>query len=147
MAFDLAVRGGTLADGSVADLGIAGGIIVQIGGEVQAAAEVDARGKLVLPGGVDAHVHLSNPPRESAGPSWVDDFTSGSAAALAGGIRVPRAPVEQARPGRVRRGSRAGACRHTSRLGRCTCTSIPQCLTGPNPGVTSASRRCARRLT
>jgi len=31
-------------------------------------------------------VHLSNPPREGAGPAWVDDFTSGSAAALAGGI-------------------------------------------------------------
>jgi dihydropyrimidinase len=86
MAFDLVVRGGTFVDGSVADLGIAGGIIAQIGGDIQAAAEVDARGKLVLPGGVDAHVHLSNPPRESAGPSWVDDFTSGSAAALAGGI-------------------------------------------------------------
>jgi dihydropyrimidinase len=86
MAFDLVVRGGRLVDGSVADLGIAGGVIAQIGGDVQAAAEVDARGKLVLPGGVDAHVHLSNPPRELAGPSWVDDFTSGSAAALAGGI-------------------------------------------------------------
>ena len=86
MAFDLAVRGGTLVDGTVADLGIAGGIIAQIGGEVQADVELDAHGKLVLPGGVDAHVHLSNPPRESVGPTWVDDFASGSAAALAGGI-------------------------------------------------------------
>jgi dihydropyrimidinase len=86
MAFDLAVRGGTLVDGTVADLGIAGGTIAQIGGEVQADVEVDAQGKLVLPGGVDAHVHLSNPPRDSVGPTWVDDFASGSAAALAGGI-------------------------------------------------------------
>jgi len=30
----------------------------------------------VLPGGVDAHVHLSSPPREGSGPAWVDDFTS-----------------------------------------------------------------------
>jgi dihydropyrimidinase len=85
---DLAVRGGTLADGTLADIGIAGERVAQIGGEFEANAEIDARGKLVLPGGVDAHVHLSNPPNEGStqGPAWVDDFTSGSAAALAGGI-------------------------------------------------------------
>jgi len=83
---DLVIRGGTLVDGAVADIGVAGEQIVQIGGEMHAPTEVDARGKLVLPGGVDAHVHLSNPPIERSGPAWVDDFTSGSAAALAGGI-------------------------------------------------------------
>jgi dihydropyrimidinase len=83
---DLVIRGGTLFDGSVADLGISGSRIVQIGGEMSAASEIDARGKLLLPGGVDAHVHLSSPPVERQGPAWVDDFTSGSAAALAGGI-------------------------------------------------------------
>jgi hypothetical protein len=40
---------------------------------------------LLLPGGIDAHVHLSTPPGPREGPRWVDDFTSGSAA-LAGGI-------------------------------------------------------------
>jgi dihydropyrimidinase len=83
---DLVIRGGALADGSIADVGIAGEVIVQIGGEMHAANEIDARGKLVRPGGVDAHVHLSSPPIERTGPAWVDDFTSGSAAALAGGI-------------------------------------------------------------
>jgi dihydropyrimidinase len=83
---DVAIRGGSLMDRAVADIGIAGERIAQIGGEFEAAVELDARGMLVLPGGVDAHVHLSNPPREGAGPAWVDDFTSGSAAALAGGI-------------------------------------------------------------
>jgi len=83
---DLAVRGGRLPEGTVADIAIAGERIVQIGGEFQAAADIDAGGMLVLPGGVDAHVHLSTPPGEGAGPVWVDDFTSGSAAALAGGI-------------------------------------------------------------
>jgi dihydropyrimidinase len=48
--------------------------------------ELDATGKLLLPGGIDAHVHLSTPPGPREGPRWVDDFTSGSAAALAGGI-------------------------------------------------------------
>jgi len=76
-----------LVDGSVADVGIAGERIVQIGGEMQAVLVIDAAGKLLLPGGVDAHVHLSSPPDEArVGPRWVDDFTSGSAAALAGGI-------------------------------------------------------------
>jgi dihydropyrimidinase len=83
---DLVIRGGSLASGAIADLGIASGRIVQVGGEMSAPSEIDASGKLVLPGGVDAHVHLSSPPGERSGPAWVDDFTSGSAAALAGGI-------------------------------------------------------------
>ena len=83
---DLAIRGGSLIDGAVADIGIGGERIVQIGGDFEAVVDIDARGKLVLPGGVDAHVHLSNPPREDSRPAWVDDFTSGSAAALAGGV-------------------------------------------------------------
>jgi dihydropyrimidinase len=86
---DLAIRGGQIITASatvMADIGIAAGTVVQIGGDFQAAREIDARGKLLLPGGVDAHVHLSRAPGASAEPAWVDDFTSGSAAALAGGI-------------------------------------------------------------
>ena len=40
--------------------------------------EIDARGRLILPGGIDPHVHL--------GGARADDYASGSAAALAGGI-------------------------------------------------------------
>jgi dihydropyrimidinase len=87
---DLAIRGGqvvTAGQIARADVGIAGGRIAQIGGEFEAAQEIDATGKLVLPGVVDAHVHVSIPPgRVGASPNWVDDFTSGSAAALAGGV-------------------------------------------------------------
>jgi len=43
---------------------------------------VDGRGKLLVPGGVDPHVHFSLP---VAGTVTVDDFASGSLAALAGG--------------------------------------------------------------
>jgi dihydropyrimidinase len=39
---------------------------------------IDATGKLVIPGGIDPHTHLQ--------PAFVDDLTSGSRAALAGGI-------------------------------------------------------------
>ena len=87
---DVVIRNGEIvtAAGSEgnADIGITGGIIVQIGGAIEGRQELDAASKLVLPGGVDAHVHLSFPGEENATPGWVDDFASGSAAALAGGI-------------------------------------------------------------
>ena len=85
--FDLVVRGGlvvTAASESVTDIGVVDGRIVQIGGPMSGAREIDATGKLVLPGGVDMHVHLS--PVEMGGESvpWADDFVSGSHAAAAG---------------------------------------------------------------
>jgi dihydropyrimidinase len=89
MVLDLVIRGGTIVtagETAHADLGIVEGRIAQIGGAMSAERELDAAGKLVLPGGVDAHVHLTLPPGQDSGPRWVDDFTSGSAAALAGGI-------------------------------------------------------------
>src|SRR6266513_4812301 len=48
-----------------------------------AAEVVDAAGKLVLPGGIDSHVHLAQP----SGPGIVmaDDFDSGTRAAAFGG--------------------------------------------------------------
>jgi len=84
---DLVVRGGTVvtAGGSgECEVGITGGRISQIGGSPRGKAEIDASGALVLPGGLDMHVHLSPP--EPGRPVWVDDFSSGSAAAIAGGV-------------------------------------------------------------
>ena len=40
----------------------------------------------MLPGGVDPHVHLHIEGLDPGEPGWVDDYTSGSQAALAGGI-------------------------------------------------------------
>jgi dihydropyrimidinase len=89
-ALDLAIRGGrivTSGGSSEADLGIRGGKVVQIGGELpQAAREIDATGLLVLPGGIDMHVHLSPADLGDGPPMWVDDFASGSRAAAAGGV-------------------------------------------------------------
>ena len=46
--------------------------------------EIDASSALVLPGGLDMHVHLSSSePPEPGVPAWVDDFGSGSRAAIA----------------------------------------------------------------
>jgi dihydropyrimidinase len=87
---ELVIRNGEIVTeaGSMvrADIGISGGVIVQIGGTLTGRQELDATGKLILPGGIDAHVHLSFPRSEHTQIGWVDDFSTGSAAALAGGI-------------------------------------------------------------
>lgn len=57
--FDLLVKGGTLPDGSVADIAIAGDRIAEVGRIDAAAREViDATGDLVAPPFVDPHFHM-----------------------------------------------------------------------------------------
>jgi len=78
---DLVIRGGQVVTAErrvFEDVGIKDGAIAQLGGTMRGAREIDARGLLLLPGGIDPHVHLSR--------GWADDFESGSEAALAGGI-------------------------------------------------------------
>jgi dihydropyrimidinase len=85
---DLVVRGGIVvtAEGRQrVDVGVAGGRVVQLGGSMTGTREIDADGRFVLPGGVDPHVHL-NVEKVDDDPDWVDDYTSGSQAALAGGV-------------------------------------------------------------
>ena len=83
---DLAIRNGTVVTGSAvfrADIGVEGEKVVQVGGEVPASGrEIDAAGKLVLPGCVDIHTHLSS----FAGRQPLDDFARGTRAAAAGGV-------------------------------------------------------------
>jgi dihydropyrimidinase len=87
---DLVIRGGTVVtagSSSGCDLAVRDGKVSQIGGSPRGRRELDATGALVLPGGIDMHVHLSSPgPPEPGVPAWVDDFGSGSAAAIAGGV-------------------------------------------------------------
>src|ERR1700716_4422730 len=84
---DLAVRGGTVGTASHtfrADVGGRDGRIVEVAADIDGAArELDAPGLLVLPGGIDSHVHIAQP----CGPDIVmaDDFASATAAAAAGG--------------------------------------------------------------
>jgi dihydropyrimidinase len=89
MMVDLIIRNGTLVSGGqhmLADIGIRGEQIVQIGGDMESGREIDATGLHVLPGAIDAHVHLTTVEPDPEGIQWADDFTSGSEAALAGGI-------------------------------------------------------------
>jgi dihydropyrimidinase len=87
MAFDLIIRGGTVATASdtfQCDIGIAGGRIAALGTNLGAAGDIlDATGKLVLPGGIDSHVHIAQP----SGPGIVmaDDFASATRSAAFGG--------------------------------------------------------------
>jgi dihydropyrimidinase len=87
MSFDTIIRGGTVAtaaDTFQCDVGISGGKIAALGADLGQANEiVDARGKLVLPGGIDSHVHFSQP--AAPGIVMADDFASGTKAAAFGG--------------------------------------------------------------
>ena len=57
--FDLIVKGGTLPDGRVADIGIRGDRIAEVGRiEAAAARVIDATGDLVSPPFVDPHFHM-----------------------------------------------------------------------------------------
>lgn len=84
---DLIIRNGTVATASdvfKADIGVSGGRIVQIGQSLEGAVRViDATGKYVLPGGIDSHVHISQPSGE--GIVMADNFESGTLSALFGG--------------------------------------------------------------
>lgn len=60
MSFDLIVKGGTLTDGRVADIGVSGGRISAIEAKLDAEAGevIDAAGDLVAPPFVDPHFHM-----------------------------------------------------------------------------------------
>jgi dihydropyrimidinase len=85
--FDLVIRNGTVAtaaDTVACDIGIKDGIVAMLGKNLAAGArEIDASGRLVLPGGVDSHCHIEQ--RSSAGVVCADDFYSATVAAAFGG--------------------------------------------------------------
>lgn len=87
MSYDLVIRGGmvvTATDTVVADVGVRGGRVVALGEGLPAArTEIDARDRLVLPGGVDVHTHLD---LDLGGQRTADDFEAGTAAAACGGV-------------------------------------------------------------
>jgi dihydropyrimidinase len=74
----------TASDDYFADVYVEGESIRQIGKGLQIKADkvIDATGKLVIPGGIDAHTHLDMP---FGGTTSADDFESGTKAAAFGG--------------------------------------------------------------
>ncbi|MGY4296938.1 dihydropyrimidinase [Bradyrhizobium sp. i1.4.4] len=85
--YDLIIRGGRVAtttDVFEADVAISGEAIAAIGRGLPAAKrEIDARGKLVLPGGVDSHAHIEQ--LSAAGIMNADTFESATVSAAFGG--------------------------------------------------------------
>ncbi len=85
--FDLLITGGSVAtasDSFAADVAVRDGRIVALGHDLgRARREIDARGLLLLPGGIDAHCHLEQ--ESSMGLMTADDFYSGSVSAAFGG--------------------------------------------------------------
>ncbi len=89
MAYELVISNGTLvwAQGAMAaDLAIQDGKIAAIGQNLVGSERIDASGRLVLPGGIDPHVHLAMPtPVATSSDDW---FTGTRAAAIGGTTTV-----------------------------------------------------------
>jgi dihydropyrimidinase len=83
--FDLVIHGGLLVSDSgsqKADLGIIDGKIAAVGLNFSGKEVLDASGLMVIPGGVDPHVHLNMP---TATTVTSEDWFSGTLAAAHGG--------------------------------------------------------------
>lgn len=87
MDFDCVIRGGhvgTATDDYDADIGISEGKIAAIGARLgKGKTEIDARDRLVLPGGVDSHCHIEQ--LSAAGIMNADTFESATRSAAFGG--------------------------------------------------------------
>src|SRR5919109_2434842 len=87
MQLDLVIRNRTVvtaADSANCDVGVRAGRIVALAEALpNAAREIDAGGRLVLPGGVDSHCHIE---QLSGMGIWnADDFHTGTVSAAFGG--------------------------------------------------------------
>lgn len=82
---DLVIAGGTVVSPRGRrrlNIAVTGGVVTYVGTDRPSArASVDAGGLLVLPGGVDTHVHLMDP-----GSPEREDFPTGTGAAAASGV-------------------------------------------------------------
>ena len=86
MTHDLVIRGGRLTDASSvfeADIGIRDGKIATLGTGLDGAEVIDARGRIVVPGGIESHCHIAQ--EGSTGMMTADDYRTGSISAAFGG--------------------------------------------------------------
>ncbi|KAH6666641.1 hypothetical protein B0J14DRAFT_629755 [Halenospora varia] len=81
-------------DGKISKLVLRGGF-----GEVTAKKVIDAKGGMVMPGGVDAHVHLQEPALFGKGES-ADNYETGTRSAICGGTTtlITFAPQKKSEP-------------------------------------------------
>ncbi len=114
--YDLVIKGALVRDGfthRAVDVGVADGRIAALGYRLEGKREIVAEGLWLLPGVIDAHVHLSLP---FAAAVSADDFTTGSQAGACGGVTtmidfMTQKPGEGLREGLERRLAEAeGKC-------------------------------------
>ncbi len=82
---DLVIKNGTIVTATEtyqADIGVEGESIALIGKDLSGDETIDAKGKYVMPGGVDPHTHMELP---FMGSVSADDFRTGTVAAACGG--------------------------------------------------------------
>lgn len=106
MAFDRVIKGGTIYTASATfatDIGISGEKVAYIGriARPEGAEVIDARGKFIIPGAIDVHVHFQLPLK---GTVSCDDFETGTRAAACGGVTTVidfamQGPNDMLRPG------------------------------------------------
>jgi N-acyl-D-amino-acid deacylase len=103
--YDLLIRNGTIIDGTgapryTADVAVDGGRIAQVGRLEQARAdsEIDASGKVVAPGFIDAHTHDDR--LLLSGPDMAPKVSQGVTTVVAGncGISLAPAPAGMSKP-------------------------------------------------
>jgi len=101
--FDLTIRGGRVcnADGvQDADVGVIDGRIAAVAPGLAAGREdIDARGRWVLPGGIDSHTHIEQ--LSGMGVMCADDFYSGTVSAAFGGTTTILSFAAQHREDRI----------------------------------------------
>ena len=141
--FDLVIRNGTVATASdvfASDIGIIGGQVVALGRGLGAGRrEIDATGKLVLPGGMDSHTHIDEP---RGGPTVnADSFASGSASAAVGGTTTVIGFARQARGGSIAQ----GVAEHSRARSAAASTTLPHdpyrsAAGDPDGGIAGAGR-------
>jgi len=98
--YDLLIRGGTVIDGTrapryAADVAVAEGRIAAIGnlGRARAGVEIDATGKIVAPGFIDAHTHDDRLLLSS--PGMTPKASQGVTTVVAGNCGISLAPAPQ----------------------------------------------------
>ena len=85
MTYDLVIKNGRVISSEadfIADVAVSGEYIAEIGTDLSGRTEVDATGKLVVPGAVDGHVHIRT---ERPRFAYSETFATGSVAAAFGG--------------------------------------------------------------
>ncbi|WP_315751386.1 MULTISPECIES: D-aminoacylase [unclassified Bradyrhizobium] len=101
-SFDLIIRGGTVIDGTraprfAADVGVKDGRIVAIGEVVgEAQREIDATGRIVAPGFIDAHTHDDS--AVLVDPGMTCKVSQGVTSVVTGNCGVSIAPLKPGSP-------------------------------------------------